>query len=193
MVHATETPYKNEQQYGEEALGMSFKLQEETEYESQAEGPSGWVRFWKRFHSPTCFFNVGWLGVERVVPAQRIVTLDVSQSETKTLALIFGAKTQQNAEYQNLWDDSKSGSSQSSEESGSSESNQNQQSNESQQQQDSRQATRGSRRQQEQYNNNYAADSSEDPTQGIHLTLNLNTLKLMPLHLPTFDLNLEHS
>lgn len=168
IVHAVETPYKNEQVFGQQAAGMHLVLQEETEYRSQNEGPSGWVKFWKRFHSPTCYFNVGWLGAEQVRPVQRIVSLDVAKSETKTLAIIVGAKTHQQAQYRDLWRDSSSGSSQSSEESASSESKQ----DSSSQQQDSeenkssffRRSARQQRRSQEQEQDNL--NSKENPTQG---------------------------
>jgi hypothetical protein len=170
IVHAVETPYKNEREFGEKALGMNFILQEESEYRSQNEGSSGWVKFWKRFHSPTCFFNVGWLGAPQVRPVERIVSLDVSKSDTKTIAIILGAKAHQSAQYSELWEDSESSSSQSSEEEKSRQSSKQQESSESadssSQQQDSqekkyKQATRGERRSQE-HND---MDPKEDPSQ----------------------------
>jgi hypothetical protein len=172
IVHAVETPFKNEREFGQKALGMNFILKEETEYRTQNEGSSGWVKFWKRFHSPTCFFNVGWLGAPQIRPVERKVQLDVSKSETKTLAIIVGAKIHQSAQYADLWADSSSQSSQSSEESASSESKQD---SSSQQQQDSQEKknknnknnkyyksnTRGDRRSHEQNN----AQDQEDPSQ----------------------------
>jgi hypothetical protein len=161
VVHAVETPYKNQREFGQKALGMNFILQEETEYRTQNEGPSGWVKFWKQFHSPTCFFSVGWMGAAQIRPAERVLSLDVSKSETKTLAIVIGAKTHRNAENRDLWRDSSSGSSQSSEESASSESKQDSSSQQRDSEENKSAFYKKARRSQE----NHQVNSKEDPTQ----------------------------
>jgi len=92
IVHAVEEPYKNSQVFEgvQKALGLHVQLEEETEYHDQNETPSGWTRFFKRFHTPGCYFNVGWLGAENVRYVERKLTLDVSKSDTKTFGFAVG-------------------------------------------------------------------------------------------------------
>jgi hypothetical protein len=130
-----QTPYKNSQSAGENYFGLAFRLDEESDYQQESERISQWAKLWKSFHSPSCFFNLGWFGNQQMRFAERKITLDVAKSQTRTLAFIFAGKNHRNAQYQSLWKDSSSQSSQSSEESASSESSQDsssqQQSNES--------------------------------------------------------------
>jgi hypothetical protein len=96
IVHALETPYKNDRRFGEKQLGFSLRLQEETEYKVQRETRSAWVHFWTRFHSPAGWFNLGWLHAPTVRLSKRKLTLDMAQSETKTLTFVFGGKLKYN-------------------------------------------------------------------------------------------------
>jgi hypothetical protein len=117
-----QTPYKSSQTFGEELFGVSFRLDEESDYRDESENLSQWAKLWKSFHTPGCFFNAGWLGSKDIRFVERKLVLDVQKSQTKTFALIFGGKQHRNAQYKSLWQDSSSQSSQSSEESASSES-----------------------------------------------------------------------
>lgn len=90
IVHAQETPYVSDRRFGEKHIGFSFRVEEHTEFKIQKETTSGWMHFWTRFHSPAGWFNLGWLGSPSVRLSKRKLTLDMSQSETKTLAFVFG-------------------------------------------------------------------------------------------------------
>jgi hypothetical protein len=163
IVHAVETPYKNEQEFGQKELGLNFIVQEESEYRTQTEGQAGWAKFWKRFHTPGCYFNLGYLGAEEFRPIERTVSLDVSKSDTKTIAFVVGAKLHLNPAHADLWQDSDSDSSQSSEERASSEFKQNSNQDDSQEQsnEDQQHKSRGDSRRPLQKDNN----SQEDPSQ----------------------------
>jgi hypothetical protein len=96
IVHALETPYKKDRRFGDKQVGLSLRLQEETEYRVQRETRSEWIHFWTRFHSPAGLFNLGWLGAPTVHLSKRKLTLDMAQSQTKTLTFVFGGKLRYN-------------------------------------------------------------------------------------------------
>ena len=85
-----ETQYKSDKRFAEKRLGLSLRLEETSEYKRQMETTSSWMHFWQRFHSPAGVFNLGWLGAPTVRLSMRKLSLDMSQSETKTLAIVFG-------------------------------------------------------------------------------------------------------
>jgi len=120
IVHDTsdDEPYKNmeEFEYLQKNAGLAIKMEEVSEYRDQSETASGWVRFFKRFHTAGCWFNVGFLGGETIRFSERKWTIDVSKSETKTLGFAVGYNSRYNPTNEDLWNDSVSGSSQSSEE-----------------------------------------------------------------------------
>jgi len=89
-VRVMETPYMNERRYGEQSLGLSLHLQEESDYTIEAEGQSQWMHFWTRFHTPSAWFNLGWLGAPSTRWAKRSLKLDMAQSQTKTIAVVVG-------------------------------------------------------------------------------------------------------
>jgi hypothetical protein len=156
-----EQQFKREMTFGQKALGFAFKSVEMSEYRQQNERSSGWVNFWQSFHSPSCFFQLGWLGGEKVRYAERRLSLDIANSETKTLVFTVAAKRQQNSASKDIWQDSSSASSQSSEENQSA--NNNQARNlrrESEEQNDSNQES--SEEQQNQYRRGRKHGSSSD-------------------------------
>jgi len=141
-----QTPYKSSQTFGEDLFGLSFRLDEESDYRDESESVSQWAKLWKSFHTPSCLFNLGWMGSKDIRFVERKLTLDIAKSQTKTLALIYGGKIHRNAQYKSLWEDSSSQSSQSSEESASSEASQ----DSSSQQQGSSETRYGRHQQQQQ-------------------------------------------
>ena len=92
LVRVLETPYKNERRFGENRFGLSFQVQEESDYTVEAEGQSQWIHFWTRFHTPSAWFNLGWLGAPSMKYVKRSLTLDMAQSQTKTFAIVLGGK-----------------------------------------------------------------------------------------------------
>jgi hypothetical protein len=169
-----QTPYKKTQTYGEELFGLSFRVDEESDYQQESERASQWAKLWKSFHTSSCFFNLGWIGSEDIRFVERTLTLDVQKSQTKTLAFVLGGKMHRNAKYRSLWRDSSSQSSQSSEESASSESSQHSssqqsKSSESDEQQTQRQQQRQDRQQRRRQNDSSqqqsAAQSSNEDQQ----------------------------
>jgi hypothetical protein len=159
-----ETPYKSSQTFGEQLFGLSLRLDEESDYRDESEGIAQWVQLWKSFHTPSCFFNLGWLGGKDIRFVERTLTLDIQKSQTKTLAFIFGGKQHRNAQYKSLWEDSSSQSSQSSEESASSESSSQsssqQQSEEARFQYEQEQQKKQQRKQRKEQNRVDSSDSS---------------------------------
>lgn len=169
-----QTPYKNQQTFGEELFGLSFRLDEESDYRDESEGISQWARLWKSFHSPGCLFNLGWMGSKDIRFVERKLTLDIQKSQTKTLALIVGGKIHKQAQYKSLWEDSSSQSSQSSEESASSESSadsssQQQGSTEEQirQQKQQQKLARQQKRQQQRRDNTDSSSSSSSSSASV--------------------------
>jgi hypothetical protein len=161
--------FKRQSNFGQRSFGFNFQSEEISEYSQQAERSSGWIKFWQRFHSPSCFFQLGWLGGQNVRYAERSLSLDVANSETKTIVFVVAGKRQQAASAKDLWQDSSSASSQSTEESASSEqskdsSSQQQDSNEQQDNQSSRKQRRhGSD------SDSGASHSAEDMNQGGYI------------------------
>jgi len=98
IVHVVETPYKKERLFGEKTLGLNFKLESETEYRVQNEGKSAWMHYFNRFHSLNSMFNLNWMGEPSLHLAKRQLSLDMSQSETKTLVFVFGRELRKNVD-----------------------------------------------------------------------------------------------
>lgn len=90
IVHTVETPYKKQFLFGKNTLGLAFNLESETEYHIQKEGKAAWYNYFNRFHSLTSFLNLNWMGEPSLHLAKRQLSLDMSQSETKTFVFVFG-------------------------------------------------------------------------------------------------------
>jgi hypothetical protein len=173
-TESQQTPYKSSQTFGEDLFGLALRLDEESDYRDESENLSQWAKLWKSFHTPGCFFNIGWMGSKDIRFVERKLTLDVQKSQTKTLALIYGGKIHRNAQYKSLWEDSSSQSSQSSEESASSESAQDSSSQQQgssetgygrQQQQQQQQQARAQQQQRGNRDSDSSSSSQEDQAQ----------------------------
>lgn len=90
IVKAVETPYKKELTFGKKTLGLAFKLESETHYKIQNEGKSAWMEYLNRFHSLTSLLNLNWMGEPSLRLSKRQLTLDMTESETKTFVFVFG-------------------------------------------------------------------------------------------------------
>jgi len=90
IVRAVETPYKHELQFGHKVVGLNFKVESETHYRVQNEGKSSWFNYLNRFHSINSWFNLNWMGEPSLRMSMRKLSLDMSNSETKTIVLVWG-------------------------------------------------------------------------------------------------------
>jgi hypothetical protein len=89
-VRVVETPYKNERRYGEHKLGLSVHIKEESDFPVEAEGYNQWIHYFKRFHHARTFLNLGWLGAPSTRWTKRSISIDMAQSQTKTVAFVIG-------------------------------------------------------------------------------------------------------
>lgn len=90
IVHAVDTPFKQVREFGQNSLGFAFKTEQETEFQPESEGFSAWARYFQRFRRTwSGWLHMGPGGSKTLRFAQRKLTLDVSESKTKTLSLIF--------------------------------------------------------------------------------------------------------
>lgn len=94
IVHTLETPTKRQHLLGKNTLGLSFNLESETEYRIENEGKGAWYNYFNRFHSWTSLFNLNWMGEPSLHLSKRQLSLDMSQSETKTFVFVFGRERQ---------------------------------------------------------------------------------------------------
>jgi hypothetical protein len=100
IVHANQDKsqdYENQKTFGQDALGLSFQVQEKSEFPEEQENISGWTRFIRRFHSANCAFNAAWLGSPSIRFVKRQFNLDLDKSETKTLVFMLAARNQRSS------------------------------------------------------------------------------------------------
>jgi len=83
--------YTSERTYGQKYAGMAFTMKHRSDYRQEEETQSGWAKFVKQFHSPSCWFNVGYLGSPLIKYAERKVVLNMDQSQTKTFVFALAA------------------------------------------------------------------------------------------------------
>lgn len=92
LVRVLETPYKNEEHFGEKSFGLQFHVQEESDYTVEVEDQSQRMPFWTQFQTPAAWFNFGFLQAPSMKYEKRVLTLNMPQSQTKTFAVVLGGQ-----------------------------------------------------------------------------------------------------
>jgi hypothetical protein len=87
-----QAPVEREMTFGRKKLGLEISLKTRSDYAKENEGQSAWVRFLRKFHTPGCWFNVGWLGAPTIKHVERKVVLNLDRSATNTLVFMIGGQ-----------------------------------------------------------------------------------------------------
>lgn len=86
IVHALDKPYESKQTFGENSIGMNFRLEHLSEFRQEREEQSAWIRYLSRFPSPASWLHLGVTsGSPTVRLSERKLILDVSASKTKAI------------------------------------------------------------------------------------------------------------